>query len=85
MLHWITILAQGDDMFSRSILNRVVGACGLFISVFALAACDSDPTPTVKATENARIAPDSGGDVDRQMGRQNDPSVSALSSSASRR
>ena len=38
-------------MFSRSILNRVVGACGLFISVFALAACESDPTPTVKATE----------------------------------
>jgi hypothetical protein len=68
LLHWITILAQGDDMFSRSILNRVVGACGLFISVFALAACDSDPTPTVKATEIARVAPTSGGDVDYQLG-----------------
>ena len=55
-------------MFSRSIVNRIVGACGLFISVFALAACDSDPTPTVKATENARLAPTSGGDVDYQLG-----------------
>ena len=55
-------------MFSRSILKRVVGACGLFISVFVLAACDSDPTPTVKATEIARVAPTSGGDVDYQLG-----------------
>ena len=30
-------------MFSISIVNRFVGACGLFISVFALTACDSDP------------------------------------------
>ena len=55
-------------MFSISIVNRVVGACGLFISVFALAACDSDPTPTFKATANARSAPTSGGDVDYQLG-----------------
>ena len=55
-------------MFSRSILNHVVGACGFLISVFNLAACDSDPTPTVKATESARVAPASGGDVDYQMG-----------------
>ena len=55
-------------MFSGSILNQVVGACGLFISVFALAACDSDPTPTVKATDIARVAPTSGGDVDYQLG-----------------
>ena len=55
-------------MFSRSILKRVVGACGLFISVFVLAACDSDPTPTVKATENARVASTSAGDVDYQLG-----------------
>jgi protein involved in polysaccharide export with SLBB domain len=55
-------------MFSRSILNRVVGACGLIISVFALAACDSDPTPTVKATEKPHVAPTSGGDVDYQLG-----------------
>ena len=55
-------------MFSRSIFDRIVVSCGLFISVFALAACDSDPTPTVKATENARLAPTSGGDVDYQLG-----------------
>ena len=55
-------------MFSISIVNRVVGACGLFISMFALAACDSDPTPTVKATETARVASTSGGDVDYRLG-----------------
>ena len=55
-------------MFGGSILNQVVGACGLFISVFALAACDSDPTPTVKATDIARVAPASGGDVDYRLG-----------------
>jgi polysaccharide export outer membrane protein len=55
-------------MFSRSILNRVVGACGLFISVFAVAACDGDPTPTVKATGNVHLGPTSAGDVDYQLG-----------------
>ena len=55
-------------MFGGSILNQVVGACGLFISVFALAACDGDPTPTVKATDIAHVTPTSGGDVDYQLG-----------------
>ena len=55
-------------MFSRSILNRLVASCGLFIAVFALAACDSDPTPIVKATENAHLASTSGGDPDYRLG-----------------
>ena len=37
-------------MFGRSILNRLVALYGLCIAVFALAACESDPTPIVKET-----------------------------------
>jgi protein involved in polysaccharide export with SLBB domain len=37
-------------MFGRSVLNRLVASCGLFIAVFALAACESDPTPIVQDT-----------------------------------
>ena len=55
-------------MFSISIVNRFAGACGLFISVFALTACDSDPTPTVKATENAHLASTSGSDPGYRLG-----------------
>jgi protein involved in polysaccharide export with SLBB domain len=55
-------------MFCRSILDRLVASCSLLIALFALAACDSDPTPTVNATENARLASSRGSDPDYRLG-----------------
>jgi protein involved in polysaccharide export with SLBB domain len=55
-------------MFCRSILNRGVAYCSLLIAVLALAACDSDPTPTVAAPENTRVASNSGSDPGYRLG-----------------
>jgi protein involved in polysaccharide export with SLBB domain len=53
-------------MFGRSILNRLVALYGLCIAVFAVAACESDPTPIVKETaangESLHLAHGIGGD-----------------------
>src|SRR4029450_10785051 len=53
-------------MFGRSILNRLVALSGLCIAVFAVAACESDPTPIVKETaangESLHLAHGIGGD-----------------------
>jgi protein involved in polysaccharide export with SLBB domain len=57
-------------MFGRSIFNRLVALCGLCIAAFALAACESDPTPIVKETaakgEGLHLAQASG--VDYRLG-----------------
>ena len=59
-------------MFGRSILNRLVVSCGLFVAVFALAACESDPTPIVKETAanggSLHLGPTSGRDADYRLG-----------------
>ena len=58
-------------MFGRSILNRLVASCGLFIAVFALAACESDPTPIVRKRgerQGLHLKPTSGGDADYRLG-----------------
>jgi len=52
-------------MFGRSILNRIVASCGLFVAVFALAACESDPTPIVQDTASNEV---SGRDPDYRLG-----------------
>ena len=52
-------------MFGRSLLNRLVTLCGLFVAVCALAACESDPTPIVQDT--ASNAPN-GRDSDYRLG-----------------
>jgi protein involved in polysaccharide export with SLBB domain len=57
-------------MFGRSIFNRLVALCGLCIAAFALAACESDPTPIVKEAaakgEGLHLAQASG--VDYRLG-----------------
>ena len=59
-------------MFGRSILNRLVALCGLCIAMFALAACESDPTPIVRETavngEGLHLKPTSVGDADYRLG-----------------
>jgi len=52
-------------MFGRSILNRLVASCALFVAVFALAACESDPTPIVQDTAATGV---SGRDSDYRLG-----------------
>ena len=55
-------------MFCRSNLNRLVARCSLLIALFALAACDRDPTPTVNATGSANLASNRGSDPDYRLG-----------------
>jgi hypothetical protein len=49
----------------RSIFKRLVASCGLFIAVFALAACESDPTPIVQDTSANGVG---GRDPDYRLG-----------------
>jgi hypothetical protein len=59
-------------MLSRPIINRLVASCGLFIALFALAACESDPTPIGRETganeESSHLKPASAGDADYRLG-----------------
>ena len=53
-------------MSCSSILNRLVVLSGVYIAVFALAACESDPTPIVKESaatgEGLQLAQANGAD-----------------------
>ena len=53
-------------MFCSSILNRLVVSSGLYIAVFALAACESDPTPIIQESaakaEGLHLAQANGAD-----------------------
>lgn len=48
--------------------KRLSGLCGLLMAVFAVAACDTDQTPTVKELPNAPLALAGTSDADYRLG-----------------